>query len=139
MGNTHKRFSELYREAIEQSMSTPTSSNGLNASGSSPVKIQIGRDATVEQLGQKPVTPSADISTMGEQFPGPATVIRPVDHIALEGTHKGDWRSGNVDRIPAVPQPTPRQPMTQFPLSGRTPAAPAPQLSSVESTEGDRA
>lgn len=106
-------------------MATPTSSNGLNTSGSSAVKVQIGRDANVESLGQKPVAPNADINAMAEQYQPAPIAVKQVDHIALEGSNKGDHRA---KAAPAVlpKQPNPREQMGQFPLSGRTPATSAP-------------
>ncbi|MGD1076783.1 MAG: hypothetical protein ABR881_00550 [Candidatus Sulfotelmatobacter sp.] len=108
-------------------MSTPTSSNGLNVSGSSPVKVQIGRPADVTALGQKPVAPNSD-TPLGESYQPTPVVIRQVDHNALEGSNKGDHR------IPAAPvnmdaiknPPNPRERVGQFPLGKNTPNGPAP-------------
>lgn len=59
--------------------------------------------------------------------------VKPVDHKALEGTNPGDHRSKGADaKLPA--NPGPREQMGQFPLSGRTPAAPAP-MTTVDETE----
>jgi len=139
INNTKKKWATLHADALEEIMSTATSSNGLSTSSSSPVRVQIGRDANVETLGVKPVAPNADRNAMAEQYqPSPITVNQ-VDHNALEGSNKGEHRSGNVDRVPAPPQPSPRQPMSQYPLSGRQSAAPAPELSDTEGSEGERA
>ncbi|MGC2474460.1 MAG: hypothetical protein WA485_08995 [Candidatus Sulfotelmatobacter sp.] len=95
-------------------MSTATSSNGLNASGSSP-RIRIGRDSMSDdlRLGDKPVAANADKSPMGEAFQPTPIVVKQVDHNALQGSNQGDHR------VPAAPvsmdefkaPPSPRQQM----------------------------
>ena len=118
-----------------ETMSTPTSSNGLNTSGSQPVRVQIGREQTVSDLGTKPVAPNTDSSPMGEQYqPSPIKVVQ-TDHNALQGSNLGNHLSGNLDHVPAPPTPGVREGMTQF-KSSRYETTP-PFQSSTDETVGD--
>ncbi|MFZ0859975.1 MAG: hypothetical protein WCA27_14915 [Candidatus Sulfotelmatobacter sp.] len=108
-------------------MSTSTSSNGLNVTDTTQVKVQIGRPADVTALGQKPVAPNSD-TPLGESYQPAPIVVKQVDHNALEGSNKGDHR------IPAAPvnmdaiknPPNPRERVGQFRDNSRLPDGPAP-------------
>jgi len=95
LSNTRKRFSALHAEALESEfyMATPTSSNGLNTAGSAAVKIQIGRHANVESLGQKPVADNLSISAMGVNSQVGRPTAKPVDFKTITGSYPGDHRS----------------------------------------------
>jgi len=114
-------------------VATPTSSNGLNTSGSSAVKVQIGRDANVESLGQKPVAANSDASSMGVNSQVGNPTAKPVDFKTLAGSYSGDHRYKASDAV-LPDNPGPREQMAQFPLSSRTPAAPK-TLTRVDETE----
>ncbi len=120
---TKKKWATLHADALEEIMSTPTSSNGLNASGSSPVRVQIGRDANVETLGVKPVAPNRDINPMAEQYQPTPISVKQVDHLALEGSNQGEHRAkpGDVAAASlskAADNGGPRNPAGQF-VSGK--------------------
>lgn len=119
-------------------MATPTSSNGLNTSGSSAVKVEIGRPSNVTSLGQKAVAPNSDASSMGVNSQVGNPQAKPVDFKTLAGSYSGDHRAKGADAV-LPDNPDPRSPMGQFPLSARTPAAPKPFSSETEGSEGDRA
>ncbi len=97
-------------------------------SGRSGVEVTLGTTAAriaqgvVNGVGQK--VDSCTSSGFGGVTAVPVSV-KPVDRRTLEGSTPGDFRA---KAAPAVlpNQPAPRQPVGQTPLSGRTPAAPAP-------------
>ena len=116
-------------------MSTVTSSNGLNTSGSSAVRVQIGREQTVSDLGVKATAPNADKNEMAEQYqPSPIKVVQ-VDHVALLGSNLGNHLSGNLDHVSPPPTPGVREGMTQAKMS-RYETTP-PFQSSTDETVGD--
>lgn len=83
-------------------MSTPTSSNNLSTSGSSPVQIQIGRDPNVAGVKASPA--SADTSPMGTAYQPTVGAIKPTDFKTLEGSYPGDHRHQPGDTAAASVQ-----------------------------------
>jgi hypothetical protein len=128
----NKKFSSLHSEALGAiQMSTPTSSTGMNASSSSPVKVAIGRPATVTDLGRKAEAPNADtnndhITPVSSQVGTP--MARPVDFKSLAGSYPGDHRAQGAPAVlPA--NPGPREPKGQsHVMSSKLHDAPGPQV-----------
>lgn len=107
-------------------MATPTSSKGLNTSGSSAVRVQIGRDQNVESLGQKPVPDNPSTSVLGVNSRVGTPQAKPSGFKTLEGSCPGDHRKRGADAV--LPEnPGPREQMGQYPLSARAPAASTPE------------
>lgn len=123
-------------------MSTPTSSNGLNVSGSSP-RVTIGRplaDNPATLAAASPAKLTADTGSPAVICGTQNSEVRPVvvkqtDHLTLCGSNPGDHRApalaADITAF-AKNSPNPRENVGQFPLSARTPAAPAP-ITTVDS------
>jgi hypothetical protein len=119
---TRCRFSTLHRLAVEETnfMSTPTSST-LNGDSKGQPRTPIGRplaDNPATLAAASPAKLTADTGSPAVICGTQNTQVRPVvvkqvDHMALEGSNKGDHRT------PAVPvnmdaftnPPSPRQQM----------------------------
>ncbi len=120
-------------------MSRPTDSNITAVPQSRPA---IGRPQNVEVLGNNPVPANPGLVNSGSINSGLACgsqvspcVIKPVDRRTIEGSTPGDFRAPNLPvdiTAPVKNPPNPRERVGQFPLSSRTPAAPAP----IETDDG---
>lgn len=117
-------------------MSTDLSNNAA------PLKAGLNegaakRMAEMVNLGRSNQAPSNTSGmTCGSQV-GPI-VVKPVDRRTIAGSTPGDFRAKGADaKLPE--NPNPRQPMTQTPLSGRTPATAPTFQSDTEGGESDRA
>jgi hypothetical protein len=116
---SRKHFSALHADFLQeiQVMPTPVSSNNLSTHGSSPVKVQFGREQTVADQGRQAEPANADQysgtarSAMGVSTQVGPIVVKPVGHNALEGSHKGDYRrsgdtaKASMDKIANPPAP----------------------------------
>jgi hypothetical protein len=135
-----KHFSALHGDYLQQKraieMSTPTSSNSLNTSGSAPVKIQTG---PARDMFLKPVSPSTEKQegkfTQGMGINSPVTVgpIKPVDRRTIEGSTPGDFRA---QASPAVlpDSPAPREGMCQSKVTSSKLDYPAPVVTVTAET-----
>jgi len=116
-------------------MSTPTSSNNLNATPNAQPEVaaltQTSDDSGVSKLG-------APISKR-ESSGVPNPTVRPVDFKTIEGSYAGDHRvparDGVTSALDAIANPPgPRDAHTQAPLSGKQSPTTAPEP--TEDTSG---
>jgi len=94
------------------------------------IATQADAEASAAAQGKKFVA-NPELSPLGEAFQPAPIVVKQVDHLTLAGSNRGDHRAGVAPAV--MPnQPNPRENVGQFPLSARTPAAPAP-ITTVDS------
>lgn len=82
-------------------MATPTSSNNVNIypyQASDSAEVQTGRDANVQQHGQKPVAGNASTSPMSVNSQVGPIVVKQSGHSALEGSNAGVRAVNDVDQ-----------------------------------------
>ena len=104
---TKRRFSGLYADALhEEMMSTSTSSNGLNTSKHADASLDrshIGSPADGRKLNGSGTSGSginSGIAASQNSEVRPISV-KQVDHVALEGSNKGDHRFPSKDTAAA--------------------------------------
>jgi hypothetical protein len=129
ISKSRKHWRSLQDDAvrkIQSTMSTPTSSNGLNATPQP--RPAVGREATIDRAnpssvvtGTRLTAPATDNInsgfTCGSQLPAPAA--KPVDFKTVVGSYAGDHRSPSVDTAKAsldaaADNGGPRNPVGQF-------------------------
>jgi len=123
-------------------MSTPTSST-LNGDSKGQPRTPIGRPladnpstlaaAAPAKLTADTGSPAVICGTQNTQVR--SVVVKQTDHLTLAGSNPGDHRApalaADITAF-AKNSPNPRENVGQFPLSARTPAAPAP-ITTVDS------
>jgi hypothetical protein len=150
-----KHFSTLHSNFLEEKreneMSTPTSSNSLNTTGSAPVKIQIGREQTVSDLGRKaePASASKPSTPVNSGMAVDSQVnvgeIKPVDRRTIEGSYNGKTQGYDREDTTGVgaqfstdfakDSPSPRQGMTQSKVTSSKLDYPLPAVTVTDETE----
>jgi hypothetical protein len=128
---TRLRFSTLHRLAIEETMSVDLSNNAAPLR-----KNAVGSPADGKKMSDSNQQGSSTTSGMsvGSQIP---VAVKPVDRLTITGSTPGDHRApalaADITAF-AKNSPNPRENVGQFPLSARTPAAPAP-ITTVDDSE----
>jgi len=106
-----------------------------------PLKAGLNEDAA-KRMAQDVLrglhTPSANITSGLNAGQNPAMspiTVKQTDYKTLTGSNPGDHRA-QAAGVKMPDNPGPREQMTQFPLSGRTPDAPKPMTPLDESNIG---
>jgi len=137
MANSKKRFGSLYADALEEIMSTPTTSTSINTTATHEATLdrsKIGSPADGRKLN---ATGSTGVTINSGLNVGQNSEVTPINVKLVDGkemgasyrdrnvTKSGDFAKASVDRIANADGP--RSAVEQFPLSSKTPAASAPE------------
>jgi hypothetical protein len=134
---TRKKYSSLYADALGEIMSTPVSSNSMNAEGSPSLNQGSNPPRANEARGLAFKVPAQVTSSdkLTDQMTNGSQVnvgnIKPVDRRTVTGSYNGKTVGydavGDVVKLPANPGPREARGQSQV-MSSRLQEAPGPQV-----------